>query len=73
MFPRLDRVYVNARARHDIGWAPEYDFRYVLDRLKADEDPRSPLARLVGAKGYHAESTGPYTVRPRDEEVDAGP
>ena len=63
MFPRLDRVYVNARARAELGWEPRYDFRYVLDRLKAGEDPRSPLARAVGAKGYHAEPTGVYTVR----------
>lgn len=63
MFPRLDRVYVNARARADLGWEPRYDFRRVLDLLAADEDPRSPLARAVGAKGYHAVSTGPYTVR----------
>jgi nucleoside-diphosphate-sugar epimerase len=62
MFPRIDRVYVNARARADLGWAPRYDFRYVLDRLKAGEDPCSPLARAVGAKGYHAEPTGVYTV-----------
>jgi UDP-glucose 4-epimerase len=63
MFPQLDRVYVNARARERLGWTPRYDFRHVLDLLKADEDPRSPLARAVGAKGYHAESTGVYTVR----------
>jgi UDP-glucose 4-epimerase len=63
MFPRIDRVYVNARARAELGWAPRYDFRHVLDRLKADGDPRSPLARSVGAKGYHAVSTGPYTKR----------
>ena len=62
MFPGIDRVYVNARARADLGWAPRYDFRYVLDRLKAGDDPRSPLARAVGAKGYHAEPTGVYTV-----------
>ena len=63
MFPRLDRVYDNARARAELGWAPRYDFRHVLDQLEADEDPRSPLAREIGAKGYHAVSTGPYTVR----------
>ncbi|MDP9073406.1 MAG: NAD(P)-dependent oxidoreductase [Actinomycetota bacterium] len=63
MFPQIDRVYVNARARASLGWTPRYDFRYVLDRLEAGEDPRSPLARVVGAKGYHAVSTGPYTVR----------
>jgi nucleoside-diphosphate-sugar epimerase len=63
LFPRIDRVYVNARARAELGWAPRYDFRYVLDRLKAGEDPRSPLARAVGAKGYHAVTTGVYTIR----------
>ena len=44
-------------------WAPRYDFRWVLDRLRAGEEPRSPLTRAVGAKGYHAETTGVYTVR----------
>lgn len=63
MFPRIDRVYVNARARDQLGWRPRYDFRHILDRLAAGEDVRSPLARAVGAKGYHAVSTGPYTVR----------
>jgi UDP-glucose 4-epimerase len=63
MFPQIDRVYVNERARADLGWAPVYDFRHVLDLLKAGEDPRSPLARAVGAKGYHPVSPGPYTVR----------
>ena len=36
-----------------LGWTPRHDFRSVLDRLKADEDPRSALARAIGAKGYH--------------------
>jgi nucleoside-diphosphate-sugar epimerase len=63
MFGQIDRVYVNDRARADLGWAPRYDFRRVLDALKAGEDPRSPLARAIGAKGYHPVSTGPYTVR----------
>jgi UDP-glucose 4-epimerase len=63
MFGELDRVYVNTRAREVLGWRPRYDFRHVLDLLKADADPRSPLARAIGAKGYHEVSTGPYTVR----------
>ena len=63
MFPHIDRVYVNERARAELGWAPAYDFRRVLDMLKAGEDPRSPLARTIGAKGYHPVATGPYTVR----------
>ena len=60
MFPSVGRVYVNARARAELGWAPRYDFRTVLDALKAGQDPRSPLARAVGAKGYHARPTGVY-------------
>ncbi len=53
MFPGIDRVYVNARARAELGWAPRHDFGTVLDRLAAGDDPRSPLARAAGAKGYH--------------------
>ena len=63
MFGVIDRVYVNDRARAALGWRPRYDFRTVLDQLKAGQDLRSPLARAVGAKGYHAVPTGPYTVR----------
>jgi nucleoside-diphosphate-sugar epimerase len=64
MFPRIDRVYVNKRARTDLGWRPRYDFRYVLERLRNEADFRSPLARVVGSKGYHASqfSDGPYPV-----------
>jgi UDP-glucose 4-epimerase len=58
MFPRIDRVYVNARGRLELGWSPRYDFRYILDRLKADEDPRSALAQTIGSKGYHAAAHG---------------
>ena len=61
MFPSVGRVYVNARARADLGWSPRYDFRSVLDALKAGEDPSSPLARAIGAKGYHDKPTGVYT------------
>jgi len=53
MFPNIDRVYVNERARRVLGWKPRYDCRYVLDRLKAGVDPRSDLARAIGSKGYH--------------------
>jgi UDP-glucose 4-epimerase len=63
MFPKIDRVYVNDRARSVLGWAPAYDYAHVLSALAAGEDFRSPLARAIGAKGYHAVPTGPYTVR----------
>jgi nucleoside-diphosphate-sugar epimerase len=64
MFPSIERVYVNARARQELGWRPRYDFRMVLDSLCADEEPRSPLARTIGAKGYHSTTfaEGPYPV-----------
>jgi nucleoside-diphosphate-sugar epimerase len=63
MFPAIERVYVNERARTDLGWRPRHDFRYALDRLAEHADPFSPLTRTVGAKGYHEVSTGVYTVR----------
>ena len=61
MFPSIGRVYVNARARAELGWSPRYDFGGALEALRAGQDPRSPLARSVGAKGYHARPTGVYT------------
>jgi UDP-glucose 4-epimerase len=60
--PSIERVYVNDRARKDLGWTPRWDFRRALDRLSAGEDPRSPLAIAVGAKGYHTVPTYPYTA-----------
>jgi UDP-glucose 4-epimerase len=63
MLPGIERVYDNARARNDLGWAPRYDFRRALQLLAAGAPPRSDLAIAVGAKGYHPVSTGPYTVR----------
>ncbi len=61
MLDGIERVYVNDHARTVLGWAPKYDFARALERLRAGEDPRSPLALAVGAKGYHAEPTGVYT------------
>ena len=64
LLPRLDRVYVNERARTELGWEPRYDFRHVLDCLASSRDFRSPLALAVGAKGYHDQvfADGPYPV-----------
>jgi UDP-glucose 4-epimerase len=66
MFRGIERVYVNERARRELGWRPKYDFRYVIDCLIAGEDPRSPLARAVGSKGYHDRTfaDGPYPMSP---------
>jgi UDP-glucose 4-epimerase len=64
MFPGIDRVYVNERARRDLGWQPRYDFRRIIDCLRDGDAPWSPLARAVGAKGYHDRefADGPYPV-----------
>ena len=53
MFPEIDRVYVNARALSALGWQPRHDFIHVLYSLSNGGDPRSALAREIGAKGYH--------------------
>jgi len=64
MFPKIDRVYDNALARRDLGWRPKWDFQTVIQRLRLTGDIRGPLARLIGAKGYHAVQfeEGPYPV-----------
>ena len=62
LLPSIERVYVNAKAREELGWSPRHDFRAALDRIAAGEDYRSELAATVGAKGYHAVPTGPYTT-----------
>jgi nucleoside-diphosphate-sugar epimerase len=64
MFPGIDRVYVNERARRELGWCPRYDFGCVIEFLKKGDEVRSPLARAVGKKRYHAHPfvDGPYPV-----------
>lgn len=64
MFPGIDRVYSNERARRDLGWWPRYDFAAILEQLARREPIGSPLARQIGSKGYHAErfDAGPYPV-----------
>ena len=64
MIPSIDRVYVNDRARTELGWQPRHDFRALVARLRADDDIRSPLAREVGSKGYHDRvfREGPYPL-----------
>jgi UDP-glucose 4-epimerase len=70
MFPSIDRVYANTLARRELGWNPDRTFAHVLGCLAADEDPRSPLARSVGIKGYHpgrpAEERYPTEAFPED-------
>ncbi|MBG88896.1 MAG: NAD-dependent epimerase [Verrucomicrobiales bacterium] len=60
----IGRVYVNEAARQHLGWAPNYDFAQIIQRLAGGGDYRSDLTRQVGVKGYHAETfaNGPYPV-----------
>lgn len=58
MLPGMDRVYVNDRARADLGWQPRWDFARVLGLVARGEDFRSPLARAIGSKGYHRSEPG---------------
>ncbi len=60
----IGRVYVNAKARHGLGWAPVHDFAAIIARLAAGGGLPDPLAQTVGAKGYHSEvfADGPYPV-----------
>ncbi|HEY2482990.1 MAG TPA: NAD(P)-dependent oxidoreductase [Caulobacteraceae bacterium] len=53
MFPRIGRVYVNERARAELGWRPRHDFCSMLQRVAAGGAPMSDLAVAIGAKGYH--------------------
>ncbi|QJR15365.1 NAD-dependent epimerase/dehydratase family protein [Usitatibacter palustris] len=64
MFPSLDRVYSNERARRELGWKPHYDFARVVALLRANESFLSPLARSIGKKGYHEQefTDGPFPV-----------
>ena len=55
MFPSIDRVYINEKARRDLDWKPRYNFEYVLRRLRSNEEFRSALSITVGSKGYHTE------------------
>lgn len=64
MFPTVDRVYVNEKARKDLGWRPKHNFADVLEKLNRGERLLSQLAYSIGEKGYHQETfeDGPYPV-----------
>jgi nucleoside-diphosphate-sugar epimerase len=64
MFPSIERVYVNERARVELGWRPRHDFGSIIGRLSKGGEVASHLTRTIGSKGYHAEAfaEGPYPV-----------
>jgi UDP-glucose 4-epimerase len=64
LVPAIDRVYVNERARRELGWRPRHDFASVIARLRAGGDFRSPLAIAIGSKGYHREAPSSFEPTP---------
>jgi UDP-glucose 4-epimerase len=54
MFPGIDRVYVNQKARAELGWLPRHDFSAAIERLSQGQDFKSALAQAIGSKGYHS-------------------
>jgi UDP-glucose 4-epimerase len=64
MFDGIDRVYVNDRARIELGWEPRFGFEHVLASIRDGSDYKSPLAASIGSKGYHSEvfDDGPFPV-----------
>jgi nucleoside-diphosphate-sugar epimerase len=69
-FPdRLDRVYVNTRARHDLGWRPRFDLNAIAARLATGESVHTPLSQLVGAKEYPGSSYHIGTFHPKRSNI----
>ena len=56
MFPQIGRVYVNDKARSELGWSPKHSFQTMLERVAAGGEPMSELATAIGAKGYANDS-----------------
>ena len=56
MLSKIDRVYINEKARRELDWQPKYDFGYVLGCIQADKDFRSELTLMTGIKRYHSQT-----------------
>ena len=54
MFPSIDRVYVNDRARHDLGWRPRYDFAYICRPTCRRGMACGARWHCSSGQGYHA-------------------
>jgi nucleoside-diphosphate-sugar epimerase len=64
-FPsQLDRVYVNAKARAELGWRPRFDIETIAQMSVADGTVHTPLSRTVGSKEYVGSTYHRGTFRP---------
>ena len=43
MFPSLDRVYDNKKAREHLGWKPKYNFSEVLESVASGGSVLRPM------------------------------
>ena len=64
IFPSIGRVYVNEKARKELGWQPKYDFQHILNCINQSKDYRNPLTLKIKPKGYHDVEfeDGPFPV-----------
>jgi len=51
MLDTIERVYVNAAARADLGWSPRYDFAHAIERLAAGRGVALRARRRRGRQG----------------------
>jgi nucleoside-diphosphate-sugar epimerase len=67
MYDRFNRVYVNTKARLELGWDLQYDFATALERMQAGYPPYSRLHMQVGSKRYHDNvfEDGPFPLEKR--------
>jgi len=64
-FPtRVDRVYVNARARGELDWQPRFDLNAIAQMVATDGTVRTPLSLEVGSKEYVGSAYHRGTFRP---------
>jgi nucleoside-diphosphate-sugar epimerase len=64
-FPnRVDRVYVNARARAELNWRPRFDLTAIAQMVTTDGTAHTPLSREVGSKEYVGSTYHRGTFRP---------
>ncbi|MFI8418585.1 NAD-dependent epimerase/dehydratase family protein [Serratia sp. NPDC078593] len=66
MFPKIDRVYSNEKARKLLQWEPQYSFQSALTSLSDGQSFRSPLSSIIGWRRYHNQAYDgmPYPVAP---------
>jgi UDP-glucose 4-epimerase len=64
-FPtRVDRVYVNARARRELDWRPRFDLNAIAQMVATDGTARTLMSREVGSKEYVGSTYHRGTFRP---------